>query len=99
VNISRQGAHLRGVRGKLRMGGQVLLRRYDTAEEFTIVWTGEERNPGASTGEIGVCASNPSSTFWSDVLEPQQAGGDGQRVAIFTSEDTVEERLVLSHIL
>jgi methyl-accepting chemotaxis protein len=69
VDVSQRGAHLKGIRGKLRMGGQVSLARLDRVEQFQIVWVGEENTPRA--GQMGVSADDPATTFWSDVIEAQ----------------------------
>jgi len=67
LNVSRQGALLRGIRGRLRMGGHVSLARSNKVEQFLIAWVGQENTPGA--GQLGVSAVDPASSFWSDVLE------------------------------
>jgi methyl-accepting chemotaxis protein len=67
VDISRQGAQLRGIRGKLRRGDQVSLGRLHKLEPFLISWVGEENSPKA--GQIGVSAADPATSFWNDVVE------------------------------
>jgi methyl-accepting chemotaxis protein len=69
VDVSRQGAQLRGIRGKLRRGDQVSLGRLHKLEQFLISWVGEENTPKA--GQIGVSAADPSTSFWNDVVEKQ----------------------------
>jgi methyl-accepting chemotaxis protein len=69
VNVSRKGALLTGIRGKLRQGDQVSLGRLHKLEHFLISWVGEENTPRA--GQIGVSASDPATSFWNDVVEKQ----------------------------
>jgi methyl-accepting chemotaxis protein len=69
VNVSRQGAQLTGLRGKLRRGDHVSLGRLHKREQFLISWVGEENTPKA--GQIGVSASDPATSFWNDVVEKQ----------------------------
>jgi methyl-accepting chemotaxis protein len=66
VNISRQGAQLRGIRGKLRGGGRLSLARGSRKEEFEIQWVGADNT--ARAGQIGIAALASDSLFWDDVL-------------------------------
>jgi methyl-accepting chemotaxis protein len=67
VDVSRQGAQLTGIRGKLRRGDHVSLGRLHKLEQFLISWVGEENSPKA--GQIGVSAADPATSFWNDVVE------------------------------
>jgi methyl-accepting chemotaxis protein len=67
VDVSRQGAQLTGIRGKLRRGDHVSLGRLHKREQFLISWVGEENTPKA--GQIGVSAADPATCFWNDVVE------------------------------
>ena len=67
INISRHGALLTGIRGRLRLDSYVSLSRLNKQEQFLIAWVGEENTPRA--GEIGVSAIDPASSYWSDVVE------------------------------
>jgi len=67
INISRQGALLKGVRGKLRAGSNIFLARQHKQEQFHVEWAGGENASGA--GQIGVSAVDLASSFWNDVLE------------------------------
>jgi methyl-accepting chemotaxis protein len=69
VDVSRQGAQLRGIRGTLRRGDHVSLGRLHKVEEFLISWVGEENS--AKAGKIGVSAADPATCFWNDVVEKQ----------------------------
>ncbi len=73
VNVSRNGALLRGIRGKLRTGDQVSLGRLDKVERFLISWVGEDDTPKA--GQIGVSAADPATSFWNDVVEEHSPAG------------------------
>ena len=46
VDVSPHGAHLTGIRGKLRQGAEVSLARSDKLEKFQIAWVGEKILPG-----------------------------------------------------
>jgi len=67
VNISRNGALLKGLRSKLRMGSSISLARLNKVERFLVQWEGEENTPRA--GQLGVCAVDSSTSFWRDVIE------------------------------
>jgi hypothetical protein len=73
VNISRQGALLSGIRGRLRMGSKISLAREHKREEFLVEWIGEENS--VRTNQIGVSALNSASSFWSDVLGEHPESG------------------------
>lgn len=72
VNISRRGALLEGIHGRVRPGDRVSLSRSHQKEEFRVAWVGEVDTPGA--GQIGVAAVDPNTSFWDQVLAsmPQQ---------------------------
>jgi hypothetical protein len=78
INVSRKGALLTGIHGKLRLGSQLSLARLQKLEKFLIAWVGTENTPGA--GQIGVSAVDPATSFWNDVLETrspdEQASAD-----------------------
>jgi methyl-accepting chemotaxis protein len=80
INISRQGALLKGVRGRLRPGSKISLGRQHKQEQFRVEWAGEENTAG--TGQIGVSSVDPATSFWNDVIEthsqaePSGAGED-----------------------
>jgi methyl-accepting chemotaxis protein len=69
VNVSGRGACLMGIRGELRQGGEVSLGRLHKREQFLIQWIGENNTPRA--GQVGVCAVDPGTSFWSDVVGAQ----------------------------
>jgi methyl-accepting chemotaxis protein len=69
INISRNGALLKGIQGKLRLGSEVSLARSQRLEQFLIAWVGENDSPDA--GQIGVSAVATTSSFWNDVLQSQ----------------------------
>jgi methyl-accepting chemotaxis protein len=67
VDISRAGAHLAGIRGRLRPGDKVSLACGNRAEQFQIAWVGKENTSTAD--QIGVSAVDPATTFWNQVNE------------------------------
>jgi hypothetical protein len=67
VNISRRGAMLEGIYGRLRSGANVELARRDKKEQFRVAWVGEVGTP--DDGQIGVAAVDPNTTFWDRDLE------------------------------
>jgi methyl-accepting chemotaxis protein len=67
VNVGQHGAHLKGIRCKLRMGAVVELSRAGKVEQFLVAWIKGGAN--SQTSEIGVSAVNPNTSFWNDVLE------------------------------
>jgi methyl-accepting chemotaxis protein len=67
INVSRKGALLKGLRGKLRLGAQISLARGTKLEPFLVAWVGEDNTAGA--GQIGVSAVDATTAFWSDVIE------------------------------
>ena len=69
VNVSRKGARLTGMRGKLRIGSHVSLTRRNHVEQFLIVSAGQENS--ADAGQLSVSAADPDTTFWNDVIETQ----------------------------
>jgi len=70
IDISRQGALLRGFRGALRTGKIVWLTRNDKTQEFRVAWVGPKGTPKA--GQIGLSAVDPPSPFWDDVLQGRE---------------------------
>jgi len=73
INVSRSGALLTGIRGKLKLGSRVSLARAGKQENFIIMWVGEKNSTRAS--EIGVSAVDSGSSFWDDVVETQSQAG------------------------
>lgn len=73
INISRRGALLEGVHGILRNGDLVALARLQKKEQFRVAWVGADDTP--ATGQIGVAAVDPNTTFWSEVLEATAQSG------------------------
>jgi hypothetical protein len=77
VNVSRKGARLRGVHGKLRLGARVSLTYMNKVEQFLIVSAGKANTPEAD--EISLSAENSATVFWNDVIAMHsQAGADGE---------------------
>ena len=77
VNVSQNGAQLKGVQARLRPGRQVTLSRAQRLEEFLIMWVGEENTPRAT--QIGVSAVDPASSFWNDLVQPPTETANGTK--------------------
>jgi hypothetical protein len=73
INISRRGALLEGIHGLLRMGDIIALVRLQKREQFRVAWVGEDNSP--ATGQIGVAAVDPNTSFWDEVLEAAAESG------------------------
>lgn len=67
INISRRGALLKGIRGKLRPGDKISLARLHKKEHFRIAWVGEQDTPEAD--QAGVAPVDADSSFFDDALE------------------------------
>jgi hypothetical protein len=67
INISRRGALLDGIHGRLQPGDEISLSRAQHKEQFRVAWVGEDGTPAA--GQLGVAAVDPNTSFWSEVLE------------------------------
>jgi hypothetical protein len=67
LNVSRRGAQLTGVHGRLRPGDRVALARGSKKEMFRVAWVGAENSP--VDGQIGVSSAEADSNFWDEILE------------------------------
>lgn len=67
MNVSRRGAQLTGVHGRLRPGDRVALARAHKKEMFRVAWVGAENSP--VDGQIGVSSAEADSNFWDEILE------------------------------
>lgn len=67
MNVSRRGAQLQGVHGRLRPGDRVALARGPKKEMFRVAWVGAENSP--VEGQIGVSAIEADSSFWDEILK------------------------------
>jgi hypothetical protein len=70
LNISRHGALLEGIHGRLQPGDKVCLARGTQKEQFRVAWVGAEGTPRA--GQIGVTALEPETSFWDQALQPTE---------------------------
>jgi hypothetical protein len=70
VNISRRGALLEGLHGRLRPGDHVNLARGHKKEAFRVAWVGEVGTP--SERQIGVAALEANTSFWDEDLNGLQ---------------------------
>jgi hypothetical protein len=73
INISRRGALLEGIHGLLGKGAIVTLARGSNREQFRVAWVGPEDTP--ASGQIGVAAVDPNTSFWNEVLEATAQSG------------------------
>jgi PilZ domain len=73
VNISRRGALLDGIHGMLGPGDKISLARLNKKEQFRVTWVGGEDTP--ASGQIGVAAVDPNTSFWDEVLEATAQSG------------------------
>lgn len=67
MNISRRGAQLEGVHGRLHPGDRVALTRGRKKEMFRVAWVGAEDSP--VDGQIGVSSVEANSNFWDEILQ------------------------------
>ena len=73
LNISRRGALLVGIHGMLDPGAKVSLTRVQKKEQFRVAWVGAQDTP--KTGQIGVAAVDPNTSFWDEVLNATAQSG------------------------
>jgi methyl-accepting chemotaxis protein len=70
VDISRQGALVKGFQGEIRIGHVVTLSRLNRKQEFRVAWVGEK---GTNTeDQIGLSSADPGSSFWDDLLDGRE---------------------------
>jgi len=67
MNISRRGAHLRGIHGRLRPRDQVTLERGTRKDLFQVTWVGADNS--RVDGQVGVSTGGRDSNFWDDILQ------------------------------
>jgi methyl-accepting chemotaxis protein len=66
-NVSRHGAHLTGLRGRLFIGNSVTLSYAGKSEEFLVQWVNDGSE--SSLGHVGVAAADAASSFWDEMIE------------------------------
>ncbi len=66
VNISRRGALLEGIHGMLEPGAKISLARLQKKEQFRVAWV--KADSAQASGQIGVAAVDPNTSFWDEVL-------------------------------
>jgi methyl-accepting chemotaxis protein len=69
IDISRQGALVKGFRGEMRTGRVVTLSRLNRQQEFRVAWVGE---PGSATEDQMGLSSVNAAAFWGDLLEGKE---------------------------
>jgi hypothetical protein len=67
LDVSRHGARLEGIHGRLQPGDQVFLARGTQKEQFRVAWVGAEDTPRA--GQIGVMAIDHETSLWDQDLQ------------------------------
>jgi hypothetical protein len=67
LDVSRHGARLEGIHGRLQPGDQVFLARGTQKEQFRVAWVGAEGTPRA--GQIGVMAIDHETSLWDQDLQ------------------------------
>lgn len=70
-NISRQGALLEGVRGKLEVGEIVAITYENTRVRFRVTWVGDVGTERA--GQIGIQSIEPEKCIWDPTTLPPDA--------------------------
>jgi hypothetical protein len=70
-NISRQGALLAGIQGKLRPGEVIAITYKNSKARFRVSWVGDAGTEGA--GQIGVQSLEPEKCIWDTTTLPPMA--------------------------
>jgi len=70
-NISRQGALLVGVQGKLKLGEIIVITYKNSKARFRVTWVGDASTKGA--GQIGVESLEPEKCIWDTAILPPMA--------------------------
>jgi hypothetical protein len=66
-NVSRHGALLEEIYGRLEPGDKIFLARGTHKEQFRVAWVGAEGTPAA--GQVGVTALEPKISLWDQDLQ------------------------------
>ncbi len=77
-NISRQGAHLKGIRGKIQQGAQVTLAYQQRREQFEVEWV--------KGSDIGVSTIAANSSFWDQALAARSAAASSAPKHSYTEQ-------------
>jgi len=67
-NISRQGALLAGIQGKLEIGEIITITYKNSKARFRVTWMGDTGTEGA--GQIGVHSVEPEKCIWDTTTLP-----------------------------
>ena len=67
-NISRQGALLAGIQGKLKLGEIIAITYKNSKARFRVTWMGDAGTEGA--GQIGVQSLEPEKCIWDTTTLP-----------------------------
>ena len=68
-NISRQGALLAGIQGKLKPGEIIAITYKNSKARFRVTWVGDVGTEGS--GQIGVQSLEPEKCIWDTTTLPQ----------------------------
>jgi hypothetical protein len=70
-NISRQGALLAGIQGKLKLGEIIAITYKNSRARFRVTWVGDAGTDRA--GQIGVQSVGPEKCIWDTTTLPPMA--------------------------
>ena len=70
-NISRRGALLAGIQGKLKVGEIIVITYKNSKARFRVTWVGDASTEGA--GQIGVQSVEPEKCIWDTTTLPPMA--------------------------
>ncbi len=90
MNVSRSGALLKGIHGKLQLASNVSLSRSNKRAEFEVAWVGEENTPQA--GQIGVSTNDPTNSFWNDVLGTKVQGNQTDEGTRYSKKSPAKQK-------
>jgi methyl-accepting chemotaxis protein len=79
IDVSLQGALVRGFRGTVRKGKIVFLTRKNRKQEFRVAWAGAKGTPKA--GQVGLSVVHPGASIWDDVLQGRERLADSRSMA------------------
>lgn len=74
LNVSKRGALLAGLHGRLRPGDTVHLTRANRREPFRVAWVGGAA--GTAADQVGVVAVESQTSFWDDWLRINELPGE-----------------------
>jgi hypothetical protein len=90
LNVSRHGARLEGIHGRLQPGDKIFLARGTHREQFCVAWVGAAGTPGA--GQIGVTALDPEASLWEQALQTAEPHPEVTNVRTSETKPRAESR-------